>query len=258
MSEQTILSVRDIQVHFNVKAKSKLPWAPSRTLKAVDGVSVALRKGETLGVVGESGSGKTTLGLALLRLIPSTGTISFDGRAIEGLGRSGDERAFPLIRGAWRAAAPFPARRAVVAALAELGRGTGLARAAREAIEERLRDGDFRVRLEAALALGRLGLVEAVPAIRAALAGELDGRTKRRMNEAIRDIEDGARPAEEARRLHEEVERLRGETARLRERMDRLETRLGPPPAQSPPPAKTKRPRPIARRRSRGRPPRRR
>ncbi len=92
----------------------------------------------------------------------------------------------------------------------------------------------------------------------AALAGELDGRTKRRMNEAIRDIEDGARPAEEARRLHEEVERLRGETARLRERMDRLETRLGPPPAQRPPPAKTKRPRPVARRRSRGRPPRRR
>ena len=206
--------------------------------------------------------GRTRSPLAIELLPPLVDRPSFQAviasRAIEGLGRTGDERAFPLIRAAWRAAAPFPARRAVVAALAELGRGTGLARAAREAIEERLRDGDFRVRIEAALALGRLGLVDAVPAIRAALAGELDGRTKRRMNEAIRDIEDGARPAEEARRLHEEVERLRGETASLRERMDRLETRLGPPPAQRPPPAKTKRPRPVARRRSRGRPPRRR
>jgi aminopeptidase N len=206
--------------------------------------------------------GRTRSPLAIDLLPPLVDRPSFQAviasRAIEGLGRTGDERAFPLVRGAWRAAAPFPARRAVVAALAELGRGTSLARAAREAIEERLRDGDFRVRTEAALALGRLGLVDAVPAIRAALAGELDGRTKRRMNEAIRDIEDGARPVEEARRLHEEVERLRGETAKLRERMDRLETRLGPPPPQSSPPAKTKRPRPVARRRSRGRPPRRR
>jgi hypothetical protein len=140
----------------------------------------------------------------------------------------------------------------VVAALAELARGTGLARAAREAIEERLRDGDFRVRLEAAVALGRLGSSDALPAIRAALTGELDGRTKRRMMDAIRDIEDGTRPAEEARRLQDEVERLRGETAKLRERMDRLESRLAPP--TTPPPssaAKTKRPRPVTRR-SRG------
>ena len=199
--------------------------------------------------------GRTRSPLAVELLPPLVDRPSFQAvlasRAIEGLGKSGDERAFPLIRSAWRAGAPFPARRAVVAALAELARGTGLGRAARETIEERLRDGDFRVRSEAAMALGRLGLVDAVPAIRSALSGELDGRTKRRMNEAIRDLEDGARPAEEARRLHDEVQRLRGETAKLRERMDRLETRLGPPPAQSPPP-KTKRPRPIARRRSRG------
>jgi len=54
-------------------------------VKAVDGIAFQLREGETLGVVGESGSGKTTLGLALLRLIPSTGTINFAGRAIDGL-----------------------------------------------------------------------------------------------------------------------------------------------------------------------------
>ncbi len=54
-------------------------------IKAVDGVSVELRKGETLGVVGESGSGKTTLGLALLRLISSDGPIVFMGHALQGL-----------------------------------------------------------------------------------------------------------------------------------------------------------------------------
>ncbi len=54
-------------------------------IKAVDGVSVALRKGETLGVVGESGSGKTTLALALLRLISSDGPIVFMGNRLQGL-----------------------------------------------------------------------------------------------------------------------------------------------------------------------------
>ena len=54
-------------------------------IKAVDGISVELRKGETLGVVGESGSGKTTLGLAILRLISSNGPIVFMGHTIQGL-----------------------------------------------------------------------------------------------------------------------------------------------------------------------------
>jgi microcin C transport system ATP-binding protein len=54
-------------------------------IKAVDGVSLAIRRGETLGVVGESGSGKTTLGLAMLRLISSEGPIVFMGKAIQGL-----------------------------------------------------------------------------------------------------------------------------------------------------------------------------
>jgi microcin C transport system ATP-binding protein len=55
-------------------------------VKAVDGVSLGLREGETLGLVGESGSGKTTLGLALLRLLPSEGGILFQGEPIQGLG----------------------------------------------------------------------------------------------------------------------------------------------------------------------------
>src|ERR1700736_2056168 len=54
-------------------------------IKAVDGINIEIRKGETLGVVGESGSGKTTLGLAILRLISSEGPIVFLGQQLQGL-----------------------------------------------------------------------------------------------------------------------------------------------------------------------------
>jgi microcin C transport system ATP-binding protein len=69
-------------------------WFPIKTgflrrttghVKAVDGISIKVREGETLGVVGESGSGKTTLGLAILRLISSEGPIVFLGDRIDGL-----------------------------------------------------------------------------------------------------------------------------------------------------------------------------
>src|SRR3954466_131141 len=78
-----VISVDDLKVWFPVKRG--LLRSTVGHIKAVDGVSLKVRKGETLGVVGESGSGKTTLGLALLRLISSDGPIVFLGRDIQGL-----------------------------------------------------------------------------------------------------------------------------------------------------------------------------
>jgi microcin C transport system ATP-binding protein len=54
-------------------------------VRAVDGISLTIREGQTVGVVGESGSGKTTLGMALIRLQGSEGQIAFEGRDIQGL-----------------------------------------------------------------------------------------------------------------------------------------------------------------------------
>ncbi|MHC4044260.1 ABC transporter ATP-binding protein [Bradyrhizobium sp. 23AC] len=80
---QVVMSANDLKVWFPIKRG--LMRKTVGHIKAVDGVSIAVRKGETLGVVGESGSGKTTLGLALLRLISSNGRIVFLGKDIQGL-----------------------------------------------------------------------------------------------------------------------------------------------------------------------------
>ncbi|MDH3242534.1 MAG: dipeptide ABC transporter ATP-binding protein, partial [Alphaproteobacteria bacterium] len=77
-----LMEARDVKVWFPIK--SGVFQRTVGHVKAVDGISIALRAGRTLGVVGESGSGKTTLGLALLRLEHSEGTISFDDARIDG------------------------------------------------------------------------------------------------------------------------------------------------------------------------------
>ncbi len=78
-----VLQAIDLKVWFPIK-RGLLRKVVGH-IKAVDGVSIAVRKGETLGVVGKSGSGKTTLGLALLRLIASEGPIVFMGDKLQGL-----------------------------------------------------------------------------------------------------------------------------------------------------------------------------
>ena len=78
-----VMQATDLKVWFPVKRG--LLRKTVGHIKAVDGVTLAVRRGETLGVVGESGSGKTTLGLALLRLISSDGPIVFLGKDIQGL-----------------------------------------------------------------------------------------------------------------------------------------------------------------------------
>ena len=84
---ETLLSVENLEVHFPIK-KGLL----SRTagyVYAVDGVSITLEKGETLGIVGESGCGKTTTGLAVLRLIePTAGIVRFGDTDITTLNKS--------------------------------------------------------------------------------------------------------------------------------------------------------------------------
>jgi aminopeptidase N len=211
--------------------------------------------------------GRTRSPLALEILPTLFGKPSFQDvlrtRAIEGLGFSGDERALAVIRGAWRphGAGVFLARRAVASAAAELSAGTSFARAGRELVEDCLADPDFRVRGEAAAALGRIGVPEAIPAIERTLAAELDGRARRRMSDAIRTLRDGARAAEQTQKLREELDRLRTEQARLRERLEKLEARGNGAPStpggKAPPPTKTKRPRPVVRRRGGHRPVRR-
>ncbi|MET3897389.1 oligopeptide/dipeptide ABC transporter ATP-binding protein [Devosia sp. UYZn731] len=80
---ETLLKVTDLKVHFPV---GKTLFKPGVTVKAVDGVSFEVARGEVLGLVGESGSGKTTLGRSVLRLIePTEGSVQFDGREVVGM-----------------------------------------------------------------------------------------------------------------------------------------------------------------------------
>ncbi|ESX43464.1 ABC transporter ATP-binding protein [Mesorhizobium sp. C416B] len=78
-----VMTGKDIKVWFPIKKGFFRTTVDN--VKAVDGINVTVRAGQTLGVVGESGSGKTTLGLALARMISSTGTIQFNGSDINQL-----------------------------------------------------------------------------------------------------------------------------------------------------------------------------
>ncbi len=83
-----LLRLTDLQQHFP-QTKKGLIRRPDAPIRAVDGVSLELHSGETVGVVGESGCGKSTAGRTLLRLLePTAGTIEFNGEDITHLGGS--------------------------------------------------------------------------------------------------------------------------------------------------------------------------
>ena len=78
--KKTLVEVKNLKEYFNISTG----MFSSKPLKAVDGVSFSIKKGETLGLVGESGCGKTTVGRTLLHLYkPTDGEIIFDGKKIE-------------------------------------------------------------------------------------------------------------------------------------------------------------------------------
>ena len=92
-----LLDVRDLQVYFSLRGSflQRMMGRDTGSVKAVDGVTFKLQRGEVLGLVGESGSGKTTLSRAVLSLVKVTGgSIAFNGETISGL----SERHFRPLR----------------------------------------------------------------------------------------------------------------------------------------------------------------
>jgi len=87
-SAQPLISIKDLKVHFPL-AGGSLFRRSRQVVKAVDGVSLDIYPGETLGLVGESGCGKSTLGRAILRLTdPTSGQILFRGNDLAHLSNS--------------------------------------------------------------------------------------------------------------------------------------------------------------------------
>jgi peptide/nickel transport system ATP-binding protein len=86
-SEAPLLEVSGLVKHYPVKRRL-LAGSEARQVRAVDGVSFSVGRGETLGLVGESGSGKSTLSRTVLQLLrPTSGSVRFEGREIAGLSR---------------------------------------------------------------------------------------------------------------------------------------------------------------------------
>ena len=99
MSDAPLLEVRDLKVHFPVRGG--LFGRPRAWVRAVDGVSFEIRRGETLALVGESGCGKSTTGYAALGMVPATaGRVLVEGRdiaAMDGAGRRALARRMQIV-----------------------------------------------------------------------------------------------------------------------------------------------------------------
>ena len=97
MAEQTkLLEIKDLKKYFTVK---KSGFNKNQMVKAVDGVSMDIFRGETLGLVGESGCGKTTLGRTIIRLYePTSGSIIYDGKPIYDSEQNIAEKMLPYRR----------------------------------------------------------------------------------------------------------------------------------------------------------------
>ena len=85
-NQDNLISLQDLKVHY--RSGGGL-FSAAKTVRAVDGVSLDIKKGETLGLVGESGCGKSTLGKAILRLTePTGGKVFYDGKDLGHLPKS--------------------------------------------------------------------------------------------------------------------------------------------------------------------------
>ena len=85
--QDTLMSLQDLKVHYRLGGGI---FTETKVVKAVDGVSLDIRRGETLGLVGESGCGKSTLGKAILRLTePTGGKVLYNGKDLANISLSG-------------------------------------------------------------------------------------------------------------------------------------------------------------------------
>ena len=85
MHDETLVEVNDLRIHFPI-TRGVLVQRQVAAVRAVDGISFSIQRGETLGLVGESGCGKSTTGRAILQLYkPTTGSITFENNVISDL-----------------------------------------------------------------------------------------------------------------------------------------------------------------------------